>query len=336
MKQTRLIHLILNLLLAAVLLAVPARAIDCTKATLVFEKAICASPILIKKDEELNLAYKQALQNVAPKDRQSFKTSQQMWLREMKDGFDWSTKFNRDATNDLEHFGSAMDARIRLLTGQPDFGPGAGNKIVPVLFALDHPEGINFKAKVNRMRFAKPTSKGEKLFNEQMGEINRENESEVDIEAIKADPDFPNVSADTTAEANLTYASPKLISAHVDWGWSISNMPHGQGGSYNVNIDLVSGKELAFHQVFEGSAVEQLTELCVAGRDDKEAVIDAETRKGIKSTINEIQRWSLRPNGAIIDFKPYELGGYIQPIHSCELDESDLRGLVKKGFELWQ
>jgi uncharacterized protein YecT (DUF1311 family) len=82
MKQTRLIHLILNLLLATLLLAGPAHAIDCTKATTKLDKIICADPKLIEVDAKLNDAYVRAMTARSPEGKAALRASQKEWLKD--------------------------------------------------------------------------------------------------------------------------------------------------------------------------------------------------------------------------------------------------------------
>jgi hypothetical protein len=312
-------------------LAVPAYAIDCSKANTELEKAICGSPELIAVDAALNRAYQQALLLVKEKDKTAFKTSQKMWQRQLKEGFDQNHEVYPAAGVDIEYLRSEMEGRIRLLTGKPEFGPGTNGKIIPVLKGTDHPDGVDFVYDYQNVKFQNAKLRAELLFNEEMAKIDPGMEDAI---AVNGDPVRPYMEGEAYAAASLIYASPNLVSAHVETSIYWKGQAHGWSDADNINIDMRNGEILAFDDLFPLDVSEKFKNICAAqGRDNP--IVESEFLQGLIERISDLRSWSLRGDGATISFPPGSIGGYQQPIYECKIDVTELRKYVKVGFELW-
>ena len=78
---------------------------------------------------------------------------------------------------------------------------------------------------------------------------------------------------------SLTYASPALVSARHDF-YINEGGAHGNYGTGNFNIDMVTGRQLAISDVVDEAGAAALTQRCKAEIDAERAkrVPDAERR----------------------------------------------------------
>lgn len=145
--------------LAIPLVSGDAFAIDCGKAALDIERAICASPRLVEMDETMNRAYQELLRGTPEKQRDALRISQRIWLLE---------DLNNVSAGQPDWISRAVGDRILFLSARPRRGPGPSGKLVPFIEAVDRDEKLDFSSVTELILFVEPKSKGEMLFNDLM------------------------------------------------------------------------------------------------------------------------------------------------------------------------
>jgi uncharacterized protein len=309
-------------------IAVPnaAQAIDCAKASADDEIAICQDKHLLEMDKALNDAYRTAYNNAAGTEKPVFALSQKIWLREERS----SCKKNASC---LEQH---LDERTRFLAGRSKWGPGVPGKLVPVLKAEDRIPALNFSSIVSLLKFVSPRSDGERLFNKLVDERSRGlGMTAADILREEPHGNFKSESGFSTVSMDIVYGSASLISARISGGTHWTRNAHDIYDTWIINIDLEHGKELEFTDVFRPGAEAALGSLCSKqGGDPSE--MTAEWQERVVVALTQMGRWSFDPDGASLDFPPYSLMGYLQPVYGCRLSSDDLTKYTKPDFSLWQ
>lgn len=319
-------------LLVLVIAAGPALAFDCSKAASNVEKAICADPALKAKDDAMSALYADIKGLSTPDEQKMLARSQVAWIgaRESACG----DQSDQDIGLCIR---GQIGNRMAELLVKPGSGPGTGSRIIPVYVKQAGAKGT-YDVDYQLMRFAKPASPGEKAFNAAVAKI------------AKAAPlgDQPDHKGEDNLESSstltLSYASPKLISVLNAFG-SYDGGAHPNGGTENFNIDLATGKLLAFAKLFPAGAAKVLVKQCheqiVTQKKDKmegdkydPATDDFLKDEVIRQSITDLKRWTLKSEEAVVTFDAYEIGSYAEGDYECKFAMKDINALALPNANL--
>jgi uncharacterized protein YecT (DUF1311 family) len=311
------------------LMAVEAHGFDCTKAATPIEKAICASPDLLKQDGDLSKAYATARNAASGSQRTSLALAQKRWI-ETRESIcsglqgDGLSKCTGDETR----------KRLSLLNAAPESGPGYPGKMIPV-FLQQQGGGAVYDLDYALLQFAKPSTRAEKRLNAEVAKIladaprkSRGNEA----------PEGMTLSQ--ISSFSLSYASPLMISVAHDV-YAFEGGAHGNGGVININLDMKSGNVIGSKDLFPPAALAELTAGCknqlVAAKQERNRE-DAEyniandpnfDEKTITDSVNDFTRWSFFAEKSIITFDSYAVGSYAEGPYECEFSMTTLKPLAK-------
>jgi uncharacterized protein YecT (DUF1311 family) len=309
----------------------PAIALDCAKATAPQEKAICSTPEALVTDEAMAKAYQALYASLAEPDKKTLLLSQRAWL-----------KLRTNLCPEEASAAAALclkqktEERRTYLEGRPDAGPGSGGRLAPVLIQQPGRKG-SYEIDVTALKYAAPSSPGEMLFNSEVDRLLKDvptgKQSDVEHDRIYS----------FDLHLRITYASPHLISAHVET-YQFTGGAHGNSGANNINVDVGKAKILGFADVFPKAAEPKLDSECMrqilAQKAEKmpDMKISGEDEKQLRSAVAEgvgkLDRWSFSPGKAEVGYDPYELGAYVEGSYSCTFTKEFLRSLAKREFAL--
>jgi uncharacterized protein YecT (DUF1311 family) len=143
----------------------PAAAFDCTKAQSPVEKAICADAKLKAADDAMAAAYLTLRDSISGHDRKALGASQGKWVKSREDNC--GNQQGAELTNCVL---SETDERRRLLLAEPESGPGAASRPMPV-FIQQAGDPHHYDVDFTLIRFARPNSPGENLFNAEVNKL---------------------------------------------------------------------------------------------------------------------------------------------------------------------
>ena len=304
--------------------ACPAMALDCAKATTPIEKAICADPIAAAADEAMSKAYDALAARLAAPDKAALLISQRRWLKNRAD-----TCSADEGAVEAACLTDRTLARGAYLAGAPVSGPGAAQAFTPVLV---HHVGkpYEYDLDVNALKFADPKLPGEKIFNAKIDALLKE---------------APCVEQPKVCSYELgvraSFASPEFVSARVET-YEFSGGPHGNSDAWNFAIDLASGEELRFSDLFAADARPKLVAACLDDikrqkqqkmpNDPYGVVSAAEQKKTIEQSVGDLTRWSFYATKGEITFDAYSLGAYFEGSYSCDFPAEMMRPLLKLDY----
>jgi uncharacterized protein YecT (DUF1311 family) len=306
----------------------PAMAFDCSKAQSVVEKAICASDKLKASDDAMTAAYLALRNALTGPDRKTLGASQSKWVKAREDNCAYAEGAELDSCI-LER----TEERRRLLLAEPESGPGTGSRLTPVFIQQDGDQH-HYDVDYTLVKFVKPKSRGETLFNAEVAKIVRQ--------APLAREDVPEgmtyMSYMTLA---LTYASPKLLSAQTD-SWAATGGAHGYGGISGMTIDLVRGVEMKTGDLFDNKAIQTLKADCVKQvlKQKKEKLEGEEfdpandplySEQAVLEQLKSLDGWNFWQDKATVTFNAYSIGSYAEGSYTCDFAMGDLRKLAKPG-----
>jgi uncharacterized protein YecT (DUF1311 family) len=313
--------------LGVVLVATPAAALDCKSAATVQEKAICADPAAQAADAAMTKAFVALRSTIDVADRNALLADQRNWLKD-RDGDCTTDRTGQAITGRALSacLAKESDERRLFLSGQPSDGPGAVRPILPFFL-----KGKGSDTVISGLRFANPQSTGEKLFN------NVVNDQLKDVHVSDGSE------GDSTDEFNmaLDYAAPDFISAHITF--SYEGRAHPMDYGYDINIDLRTGTELSFLDVFRHEALDQLVNECKPQLDDyigeaakadlfpemMEAVLK-DREKTVRAAIGDISRWAFGGSQTIVTID--DAAADIET--ACSFDSAHLKPLMQPHFTL--
>ena len=321
-----------SLILLAPLLAgatPPAFAFDCTKAATEVEKAICAAPALKQLDDELAAAYAAVKAASSPDAQKMLARSQKRWISERE-------YCSGDDQGIVPCVTQKTKARLSLLLGTPESGPGTAERLVPVFLVQEGSEK-QWDIDISVFRFATPRTAGEKRFNALVDKI---------LHKAKLGPHGEDSNGMTYAledQLSLTYASPLLISAQDDF-YVNEGGAHGNYGTSNINIDLKTGRTITIKDVVDEKGAGVLTSLCKTQIDAEkkkrvpdsiDVPYDEATRDAaIAQTVRDVTSWSIGQDEITVSFDPYAVGAYAEGAYSCALPTKTVKQLAIAGAPL--
>jgi uncharacterized protein YecT (DUF1311 family) len=308
--------------------SLPAAAFDCGKAQSVVEKAICADPKLKAADDAMGAAYAALREALTGAGRKSLAASQRKWVKSRED----SCGYQQGA----EHSSCVLDQtdeRRRLLTAEPESGPGTGTRLAPVFIQQD-PDSHHYDVDFTLIRFVTPKSKGEKLFNAEVDKIAKSAPLQRIKEAVSEEVPYASYAA-----MAITYASPKLLSAKID-AWVNAGGAHGNGGTSAITIDLGKAADLKASDLFDAKGQAALKADCVRqifaqkkdkndGQEFKPADDPNYSEQTIIDHLKSLPRWSFWKDKAVVTFDSYAIGSYAEGPYECTFAMAKLKSLAK-------
>lgn len=317
---------------APVLIGSSAWALDCSKAKTPQDKALCADPRAAAADAAMSKAYTDLAARLSEAEKKALIISQRAWLKDRANGCS-------DAKADAlaKCLIDQSVTRAHYLAGQPEAGPGTGGKLMPVF--IQHPGRKGYyEVDVTALKFMPATTPAEKLFNAAMDKYLK------DMPSGKIEDEFgKDMTYSFMVHARMVYASPKLISAHVET-YQYEGGAHGNGGTSDINIDVATGKGLSFADVFAAGAADKLNAECLRQIIKQKAErlpdekIEGDPLKDLKKSIGEgivqMDSWSFSPAGGSVDYDAYVLGAYAEGAYTCSFPRDFLQPRVKASFSL--
>jgi uncharacterized protein YecT (DUF1311 family) len=310
--------------------ALPAAALDCSKAKAPDEKALCADPQALAADDAMVKAYQALSASSSEAERKMLQQAQRAWIKSRADAC-------------MGHAGAELgqclrektDGRRRYLLGMPEAGPGSGGKLVPVTIQRLARKGA-FELDINVLRFAPATTPAERLFNAAVDKLLKDAPNEV--------VDYQQgLTYSYDLHLTVTYASPQFISAHVI-DYLFGGGAHGNGSTTNINIDVAKGSILSFGDVFakngESKILAECTRQILAQKTERleGEKIGGEELEKLRSDVEEglkrFDKWSFAPGKANVAYDTYSVGSHAEGPYECEFRTQFLQPLVKAGFAL--
>jgi len=313
----------------------PAAAFDCGKAQSTVEKAICADQKLKAADDAMSAAYASLRNALTGPDRKALGASQGKWVKSREDRCGYQQ--GAELTNCIL---SNTDERRRLLSAEPESGPGASSRLMPV-FIQQSGDPHHYDVDYTLIRFVTPKSRGEKLFNAEVAKLAKGAPLGRQAEAAPRDMTYAAVTA-----MALTYASPSFLSAKVE-SWSFTGGAHGNGGTSGITIDLARGAALKTADLFDNKAIGALKADCVkqitAQKKEKFEGVDFDpandpiySEKTVVDYLRSLANWNFWKDKATVTFDAYAIGSYAEGPYNCDFAMDNLRKLAKPGAPLPQ
>lgn len=311
----------------------PGVGLDCGDATSPSDRALCADPAAKADDDAMSSAYQALRAHLPPQDGKALLRAQQLWLREREN-------LCADAKDAQLAQCLAAQARQRrsFLQARPEAGPGSGGTLKPVFIEQEGRKGF-YEIDVSVSKYAPPTNPAETLFNAEIDKLLKE----VPAPPAQNDQYGRDMIYSSILHVRMTYASPRLISAHSE-SYVFAGGAHGSSATTDINIDAGTGRLLGFADVFPPDSGEKLTADCLRQvlKEKKIRVPDVkitgteywQLRKSIADGIAELDQWSFAPDGASVTYDAYALGAYVEGAYVCRFPKVFLTNLVKPGFAL--
>ena len=319
------------LLIAGPLLsASAAHAFDCKLASTKSEKAICADPLALAADAELSKSFGDLRGRADSGQREAMMKAQQHWVaaRDNECG-------DKKAAGLSACIARASRQRMLFLTATAAAGPGAPGKLAP-FFRIEKGGKGRTNVDIQVFKFVDPHDPSSKTFN-----------AEVDKLMSKVpQPEADETSADNfdfSVSMELTYASPRLMSAHVATS-SFLGGAHPNIETANINIDTNKGALADFNDLLDGAAAKKIYALCERQvvqqkkQNGGGASLDADALKTLRETIGsvtpDLAMWSFGAEKASIVYDSDVLGAHAEGSFFCDVPYATLRGLSKPAFPL--
>jgi uncharacterized protein len=334
MKNTTLIAPLLTVLISASCYSAQAEdgpSFDCTKASNVVEKTICASSSLSQMDRKLSESYRASLVLLSEEGKVSFRNGRRQWIkvtREVCDRTPFPKLLYMPTTEQCleKHY---RERQKQLEDAVREYG---GIKIRRVdRFEAHRSElkseysGVDVGFDTTYISFPQidaPASSQQELWNKKMADMAN---SYVGMNSEGGDNDYDS-------EYSILSVSPKLISVDVTGGFYAHGTPHGHYISTTVNWLLREGREMQADDVFDKTKPwqEVVLKYCLEdlskhegywGNSKKSDVIiklgdmPLNTYTHVIFNLGDMPlntiRWAFQKEGLRIQFNPYEVAPYV-------------------------
>jgi len=307
-----------------------ALALDCQRSSTASEKAICADPAALAADSDLGKVFAALRASLDAKAKSQLGAAEIAWLA-LRD------------SNCAEEKGPSLGAclarethaRIAFLTGAPDAGPGAPDRLAPV-FRMQKGGKGRTDVDVQLLKFVDAATPAARAFNAAVDHLTNDLEN-----PGKDDPLDDQWSY--MWSLRLAYASSKLVSAHAD-GDSFMGGAHPNSYSVNINVDVARGREATFADLLDKPAADKIFALCLKQvRDEKtarEGSVDDDSgaaktlADSVAEATGDLKAWSFGADAATISYDPYAVGAYAEGAFSCNAPYTTLRPLARADFPL--
>ncbi len=313
------------------LAASPASALDCDKAASPSEIAICADPAARAADSAMADAFAALLAGAAPSAKPAIVAAQAHWLRD------------RDFACEPENgpklaacLAEQSGRRRAFLAAEPEAGPGAPGRLAP-WFRYEAGAPGKAAVMVQLLRYPSPATPAERAFDSAVDKL----AGGID-EPEKGDPAADHYEYDRSMR--VTYASPRLISAHID-GFNDTGGAHPNTFSGDVTIDVEQGREATFADLLDEAGAKAVFAYCLksviaakTARMGADAPLSAadlkELAKNVAAETGKLTTWSFSADKATVTYDPYAVGAYVEGAYRCEIPYSALKPLAKPSFPL--
>jgi len=295
---------------------------DCTKATTVVEKAICADPALGAADRALAEAYQAASARLSDEGRSGLRDEQRQWLKRLWQVCGEATPAGGCVANEYRmrqkglqtvaaSYGSVTIRRAQIFdmlkASNTDEGTEGRIGMAPrypgyAIRDIDYPQIDN------------PRTNADRLFNAAMKSL-----------AIKGD-DNEEDGADLTSGFEVVSVSPFMIAIRFEDTTYGHGSAHPWPQSFMFNWVVTEGRKLKPEDVFaEGPGWRKLlADRCFAGlpedHDQNITTADEMQNKAV-----EPDRWQFGKDGLTIHFDVYEVGPYTAGMSDILIPWADLK-----------
>ncbi len=306
----------------------PAAALDCNAAKTDIEKAICASPGAAAADSAMGAAYTALRERLTPAQREALLVSQRLWIK--RRGFGCES----DKPGYAQCLTRETEQRRAFFEARPEAGPGVGSPLTVEIVAKPG-KPRDWEIDVELLKFAEPKGPGEKTFNAEVAKMLKD--IPTDRKEIERDQTYSH-----DVWMRITWLSPRLLSSRIE-GYEFSGGAHGNPSTIGLNIDMKSGRKLAFADGFDKAAQEKLTAACMAqivpekvkrGMDEPKGDELKTLRKGVEEGLAILDTWNFTPKGATIVYGHYAIGSYAEGTYECDVPLARLKELAKTDFPL--
>ena len=314
-------------LVGCLLLAGPAQALDCTKASTKAEKAICADPAARVADDDLGAAFTAAIAQEIPSAKAAAVRAETLWITARDNACADQTGAKYPACLARE-----TARRRAFLSAQPEAGPGAPGRLAPW---FREEKGSKAKAALDLqlLKYPAPATPAERAFNAAV---------ERDIGALD-DPEKDNppiTPFEYDRAMRLVYASPRLISAHME-AYDSTGGAHPNSFTADINVLVEAGREAKFADLVDDKAAQKIFAFCLkAVRAEKKARLGAdmppqdELPKQIAESTGNLETWSFGADAATVSYDPYAVGAYAEGAYECVIPYATLKPLARPDFPL--
>ena len=301
--------------------AVAQASFDCSKASTVAEKAICADPKLAAADKAMGEAFTALLKKLAPAQQTALKADQVSWVTNRDGG---CFQMTRDTLTQC--LLTATNQRTNFLAGAGDNGAAGAPPLLPTYFnqskkgAYDitiaypqfaPPAGPKFNAAVKDPIFGK----------------NAVAEYQAAPAAGAPGNNFYQVTYDTT------YLDPKLLSVTLQFG-GYAGGAHPDNWRVGLLWNPADDKPIALTDFLADPAkgVPAVSALCKAQAEkDDWGLFD---NPDFDTVVKDPKSWAIDKDGVTVMFDPYSVTPYVAGPHDCRLSYDDLKDLLKPGGPL--
>jgi uncharacterized protein YecT (DUF1311 family) len=308
-------------------LAGSAQAFDCSKASTKAEKAICADPAARAADDDLGKAFAAAISEMSASTRAAAVAAQVRWIAERDGACADQTGPKYSACLAKQSLG-----RRDFLAAEPEAGSGAPGRLAPV---FRHEKGSKHKAAVDLqlLKYPAPATPAERAFDAAV---------ERDVGPLdqpdKGDPG--DIAWEYVRSMRLAYASPRLISAHLE-GYNSTAGAHPNSFTADINILVEEGREAKLADLVDGKVAQKLFAFCLKSvRTEKKARFGADLPpevdlpRTVAEATAKLEAWSFGAESATISYDPYAVGAYAERAYACVIPYATLKPLAKPGFPL--
>lgn len=307
-----------------------AKAFDCTAATDVIGKGICASPSLLERENAMEALLAEVAGLSTESEKAMLAKVQQSWIAERIDNCG-----DLDSESLAECLDEGLDDRIAEMKAVPDSGPGASSRVIPV-YVTQQGDATHYSLYAQAYRFADPKSEGEKLFNAHVADVL----AKLPLAAQPEAPEGEVLESDTSM--SIKYASPKLLSAAAFW-WH-DNAEDGVGGLQTFNINLETGKDITIADLVSEQSATTMRDTCRARIIEQKKVQIDEFYKPeedpmlkdevIAEHIATLSRWMITAEDAAILFDSGVIGDDEEGDYECTFTMAELKKLALPGAPL--
>lgn len=309
----------------------PASASDCGKAASPSEVAICADPAARAADDAMAQVLAQLLGAAAPSAKPAIEAAQAHWLRDRD--------FACAPEQGPKLAACLADESVRrraFLAAEPEAGPGAPGRIAP-WFRYEAGAPGKAAVMVQLLRYPSPATPAERAFDAAVDKLAGGVE-----EPEKGDPAADRYEYDRSMR--VTFASPRLISAHID-GFNDTGGAHPTTFSGDITIDVEQGREATFGDLLDEPGAKAVFAYCLKavvaakraklGADAPLSPADLkELAKNVAEETGKLTTWSFSADKATVTYDPYAVGAYVEGAYQCDIPYTMLKPLAKPSFPL--
>lgn len=123
--------------------------------------------------------------------------------------------------------------------------------------------------------------------------------------------------------------------ANVSAGWEWTSLPHPGWSAASIMVNLETGNEIGFGDLFVDTAPLELARLCIRTSDEPNAELDAKTMAAFVRAVGDLKRWQFGRDGAELDFPRYSVLGAVSPVWGCSFTAAELNKHIKSDLRLW-